>query len=146
MIENLNVNSSSENQVGQTLKLIVGKTYTINFWAKASTATDFVLQAYMNHYPFSAQNLYRTASIGTDWQEYTYTFSPAVNDDNSVISINMGSHSANYWLDDFSLKPDDLNIIQNPSFEDWSNHWNFTSFNYPYAQGTNSTRNPGRNR
>ncbi len=58
------------------LSLVAGESYTLNFWASA-TAANKTISAAVIHSTTFAQFKYQTFSIGTAWQEYSFTFTPS---------------------------------------------------------------------
>ncbi len=119
-----------ETQVYQVLRLDENINYKLRFKAKASTAITFSLEAVQNHTPFNDLGLWKgDLSIGTDWQEYEYTFTALASDQDARVTFYLGANAADYWFDDIELIPDALNMLKNTSFENNLDNWEFYDYN-----------------
>ena len=73
--------------------------YTIRFKAKSSSASGQLQFQYQNGSTYGSQGGYNTFDVGTSWQTYEHSFTPAYNDANRII-LNFGAVGATYTVDD----------------------------------------------
>ncbi len=79
-----------------------GRTYTVSFWAKADANRSIGLE--INHKTSPYTNYFKaSAALSTSWQKFTYTFTPTVTDDNTLILFYFANNTGNVWLDGVSV-------------------------------------------
>ncbi len=86
-----------------------GVSYTITFWAKATTARTINVVDQMGLYPYNSY-FSQDIDITTSWQQYTITFTAPVNDSRSLFTFNIGLQTGSVWFDATSFHftlPDD---------------------------------------
>ena len=113
-------------QLYQNVPVYKDATYQLSFRAKSSVARNLTvgLEGANNSSLFS-----ETFSVGTDWQTYTYTFSPSVSNNSAKLLFFMGNVSGttdtahDIYLDDITLEalPDEL--VTNGDFSDGLTGW-----------------------
>lgn len=113
-------------QLYQNVPVYKDATYQLSFRAKSSVARNLTvgLEGANNSSLFS-----ETFSVGTDWQTYTYTFSPSVSNNPAKLLFFMGNVSGttdtahDIYLDDITLEalPDEL--VTNGDFSDGLTGW-----------------------
>jgi carbohydrate binding protein with CBM4/9 domain len=92
--------SSSSIQLKQTaLSMTAGKTYTVTFWAKASTTRSMQSVIQLTASPNSLYGS-KLVSLTTTWQQFSYTFTPTVSQTNVYIGFNMNyTGTGTVWVD-----------------------------------------------
>lgn len=107
------------------------KTYIIKFKAKSTSGAGILQFQYQNSETYQSQGGYNEFSVGTDWIDCEYEFTPSYDDVNRIL-INFGKIGGSYTIDDieFGLKIEDPmeNIVTNSGFEDgdatgWQGFW-----------------------
>lgn len=102
--------------------LDVTKTYAIRFKAKSSTGAGSLQFQYQNKTSSGSQGGYNDFSVGTEWAEFQYEFTPSYDDVDRII-LNFGKIGGTYYVDDiqFGEKIDDESGsgsgTQEPSYE-----------------------------
>lgn len=78
-----------------------GQTYTVSFWAKASSQRTIqnVIQASFS--PYKTYD-YHNFNLTTSWQEYYYTFTTPVTQNTNFIGFNLASCTGTVWLSNVS--------------------------------------------
>ena len=76
--------------------------YTIRFKAKSSTGAGQLQFQYQNGSTYSSQGGYNTFNVGTSWQTFEYSFTPAYEDVNRII-FNFGAVGGTYYIDDIEF-------------------------------------------
>ena len=105
-----------------TTALDVTKTYAIRFKAKSSTGAGSLQFQYQNKTSNESQGGYNDFSVGTEWAEFQYEFTPSYDDVDRII-LNFGKIGGTYYVDDiqFGEKIDDESGsgsgTQEPSYE-----------------------------
>lgn len=105
-----------------TTALDVTKTYAIRFKAKSSTGAGSLQFQYQNKTSSGSQGGYNDFSVGTEWAEFQYEFTPSYDDVDRII-LNFGKIGGTYYVDDiqFGEKIDDESGsgsgTQEPSYE-----------------------------
>jgi len=108
------------------IPLVAGKTYTIDFWAKASAArnVEVLLQHVASPYTVRFR---RTVTLTTSWQRYVLSYTAPMSDPNVQLAFNLAQATGQVWLDGASVT--DTNLLQNGSFESsgasWLSPWIF---------------------
>lgn len=90
-------------QVRETgLPLTGSATYTLSFWAKASTAraTAVTIQASTSPWRVYAE---RHPALATSWAKYTYAFTAPSSDSSATVAFNVAQDIGTVWLDGVSL-------------------------------------------
>jgi hypothetical protein len=87
----------------QSLSLVSGTTYQVQFWAKADSARSFPVVMQGGAPNYSNYGLYSTISIGTTWQLYTMSFVATTTATDGRLQFYLGSNTGNVWLDDVQL-------------------------------------------
>jgi hypothetical protein len=84
------------------MAITAGHTYTVSFWAKASSSRtdDFVMQQVGSP---STLYLHNTMSLTTSWQHITAIFTPTTSNSNVFIGFNLGQTTGTVWLDNVSV-------------------------------------------
>lgn len=84
----------------ETLPMVAGQTYTVTFWAKASSNRQIQSVVQQQGGAWTVYKYFDT-SITTSWQQYSYTFT--ANASATVyIEFNVASATGNVWIDDVS--------------------------------------------
>ena len=84
------------------LGITSGRTYTVSFWAKADANRSIGLE--INHKTSPYTNYFKAnAALTTSWQKFTYSFTPTVTDDNTLILFYFANNTGNVWLDGVSV-------------------------------------------
>lgn len=89
-------------QLGQTVPLTAGQTYTIKFSAKAdsSRSMGISVQGGISPYP----NYYvQTVALTTAWQQFTYSFTAPTTDSIASLFFNVAQATGTVWLDNVSV-------------------------------------------
>lgn len=83
------------------LPTTAGKTFTVSFWAKASAnrPIESVLQQQVSPYKLYA---YANSNLTTSWQEYTYTFTAPVTQNDNFLGFNLAQTTGTVWIDNVS--------------------------------------------
>ncbi len=116
-------------QLYQILKIQEGMNYKLRFKAKASTNTQFSIEVSQHHDQCLNLGLWKyNKDIGTDWQNYEYTFTGLDTDEIAKIALHVGANSATYWFDEVELIPDPLNMLKDTSFEYGMDNWTFFDY------------------
>lgn len=84
------------------LTLTAGKTYTITFWARASSnrAIDHVIQLANSPYTTRAS---KSFNLTTTWQKFTYSFTAPANNTNVFYGFNVAKATGSIWIDNASF-------------------------------------------
>lgn len=78
--------------------------YTLTFRARASAARTITVDAGMAESPWSGLGFGADAPLTTDWQTFSFTFSPSRSFGNARINFSaMGRQTGTVWVDDVSL-------------------------------------------
>jgi hypothetical protein len=72
--------------------------HVMSFWAKASTPRPIEVTVQKGYTPYS-EFVRRSILIGTTWEEYYFTFTPAAAETNALVSFNLGQSTGQVWLD-----------------------------------------------
>ncbi|MCI1741793.1 MAG: endo-1,4-beta-xylanase [Prevotella sp.] len=80
------------------------KSYIIQFWAKSSTNAGALQLQYQNGTTYKSQGGYNNFTIGTEWAQYEYTFTPGYDDVNRII-LNFGKVGGTYYIDNIKFGP-----------------------------------------
>lgn len=121
----------------QGLSLTSGTTYNVSFYAKASEARDLtvnIVQAYgafRSVYDFVTD--FPDFSLTTNWQEYTFSFTPDFSDSNMMINFLYAQDTGSVWIDDVTITEDgsSTNLISNPTFASGLTGWNTNVLDSP---------------
>ncbi len=83
------------------LPMTAGQTYTVTFWAKASSNRQIgsVVQSNTSPYPVYSEN---SSNITTSWQQYSYTFTAPVSNSDVFVGFNLASATGTVWIDNVS--------------------------------------------
>lgn len=111
----------------QDLRLNAGVNYQLKFHAKSLATSTLVALSGQDHDPYDDYGLHITATTTPTWQEYTYWFTAPSTDEESKIFFGLAAATSTFWIDDVELVPDNLNKLENPSFEDSLNSWDLYS-------------------
>jgi len=88
------------------LKLEAGKAYTLSFWAKAPTAVPIYCGVGRAYGDYAYVSPAVSATLGTDWKQYSVTFQVAATDDQLRVSLNgFGDRVCTVYLAGYSLRP-----------------------------------------
>jgi hypothetical protein len=84
------------------MAITAGHTYTVSFWAKASSSRtdDFVIQQQGSPYTIYTE---RPMSLTTSWQHITATVTPTASNNNVFIGFNVGQTVGTVWVDNVSV-------------------------------------------
>lgn len=74
------------------------KKYIIQFWAKSNTAAGEIQFQYQNGTTYGSQGGYHEFSVGTDWVQCEYAFTPSADDVDRII-LNFGKVGGSYQID-----------------------------------------------
>jgi hypothetical protein len=85
--------------------VLANQAYTLTFWAKASTARTINANVGMNHDPWSSLGFSTSVALGTNWQQYTYTFTVSPDSDARMGFDQLAASTGSVWLAGVSLKP-----------------------------------------
>jgi len=87
------------------LKLASNLAYTISFAAKATPATNADVAVTQAHPDWLDLGYYRSLSLATNWQWFTYTFQPSAGDTNARVNFgSMGDKLSTFWFADVRLQ------------------------------------------
>ncbi len=75
-----------------------GHTYTITFAAKASANRTGQLDIQLDAQPWT-EYLKQNFTLSTNWQHYSYTFTPRTNITNAEFNFNLGQSKGTVWID-----------------------------------------------
>lgn len=119
-------------QEGKTLD--AGKEYTLTFWAKSNATRTIEVKLQSSVLPYPSY-VTQTASLGTSWQQYTYTYTPATTLTNVFAGFNLASTADTVWIDDVSLSgPSTLKTANLTPVADTYVNSDSNSTNYGTAQ------------
>ncbi len=115
------------------LPMQAGQTYTVTFWAKASSSRqiDSLVQNYLSPY-----QVYKEISptITTSWQQYSYTFTAPETQSNVFVGFNFAQAIGVVWIDNVSYTsggsaPTSTSVFQQSSAQSIANFvlWNASS-------------------
>jgi hypothetical protein len=79
-----------------------GHTYTITFSAKASAKRTGQLDIQLNARPWT-EYLKQNFTLSTNWQQYSYTFTPSTNITNAEVNFNLGQSKGTVWIDNVAI-------------------------------------------
>lgn len=85
-------------QMQQPVSLVSGTTYTVSFYAKASTSRQLYVVLQSNTSPYTSYKQVGFA-ITTSWQPYTFTYTSTVNNSSTALWFNLASATGQVWLD-----------------------------------------------
>lgn len=104
----------------QILRVDPNVSYRFSFKAKATSSTSFIATVGMDHDPWLDYGIFKVIDVGTDWQEYEFTFRSVATgtDELSKVYFGLGEFTGTIYIDDVTLTPDDMTVIRNASFED----------------------------
>ncbi|HVA96353.1 MAG TPA: RICIN domain-containing protein [Candidatus Acidoferrales bacterium] len=79
-----------------------GRTYTVSFWAKASTSRQFenVVQQTVSPYAVYADHEF---SVTTSWQQYSYTFTANTSQSNVFVGFNLAKSTGVVLIDNVNF-------------------------------------------
>lgn len=113
--------------------LTTGTEYTLTFRGKASAMFD--LEIWLMNMA-SADQTVSTISIGTEWNNYSCTFTPK-NDNTNAIKVIVGRLAGDFYMDDLKLTASgsNVNLINNAGFEedDMSNWQKYSWHKFTYS-------------
>ena len=126
-------------QLYQILRLDENVNYKLKFKARSSSIQEIKIEATQHHSPFNNLGLWVTGErVYPWWQEYEYSFTALQTDELAKITFHLGENEdTTYWFDEVEVIPDTFNKIKNPSFENSTTSWGFTSFGGDAGEGTN---------
>jgi hypothetical protein len=111
------------------IPLTQGESYTLVFWAKASTPQPIRPDILHGAYPWISY-FSQVLTLATAWHQYTLTFTAPQTDTNGQLLFNMGNATGQIWIDNVSLQPTGepkltpfTNLLQNGSFEQTGSNW-----------------------
>lgn len=84
------------------LTFTAGRTYTITFWAKASTPRTTRVIIQKNYSPYT-EYLKNVINLTTSWQKYTLSFTPTVTDTNMKFSFSAADSTGTLWIDEVTV-------------------------------------------
>ncbi|HNZ86103.1 MAG TPA: carbohydrate binding domain-containing protein [bacterium] len=116
-----------EVQLYQNLNIVSGQNYTLSFWAKSTSQRQIQVELYNENSPWNNFGLWQVVSTGTDWQNYTMSFT-ATSSGIARISWNLGEQDVPVWIDDVSLilAPSQTVNLLKKKFEIFPNPFNST--------------------
>jgi len=79
-----------------------GTQYTIDFFAKGSSARPLTVGMNQSNSPWS-KLFARTVTLSTDWHEYSMTFTTPASESNAMLSFNFAAAVGQVWVDAVSL-------------------------------------------
>ena len=124
--------------LAQVLRVDWDTTYKVKFAAKAASSTTMEVSVNQNHDPWYDYGFGKAVQVGTDWQEYEYSFTSWGTDENARVYFGLGETATTFWIDNVEIVPDKLNRVWNPSFENDFWNWSFWSMGGSGATATNS--------
>lgn len=80
------------------ISLTSGQQITISFFAKAASARSIQVVLQQNASPYMVYDQVNF-SITSDWEAYSFTFTPTANDSNALFVFNLDGDSPTVWLD-----------------------------------------------
>jgi len=80
------------------------KSYIIQFWAKSSSPAGYLQFQYQNGTTYGSQGGYHDFTVGTDWIQCEFEFTPSADDVDRII-INFGKVGATYQIDNIKFGP-----------------------------------------
>lgn len=99
------------------LSLTNGKTYTVSFYAKSLYPDTIQVAVQSNVSPFTVY-LLQSVTVGTTWQQYSYSFTMSTSDSNAFVAFNVADIVTSIWFDIVSITASGVsNIVSNPSFD-----------------------------
>lgn len=76
-----------------------GKTYTFRFWARAASSTPLSAGLQRAHTDWAGLAPSISATLGTEWRQYSITFQSTVTESNARINFNgFGDRAARVWI------------------------------------------------
>jgi len=84
------------------LSLVLGESYLLTFWARASTDLDLTFTLYSDNCPYGVCMNYHTVQLGTAWQKYQVPFF-STGSAEAALNIHV-RQPGTVWLDDVSLR------------------------------------------
>jgi len=124
--------------LAQVLRVDWDTTYKVKFAAKAATLTTMEVSVNQNHDPWYDYGFGKAVQVGTEWQEYEYSFTSWGTDEDARVYFGLGETDTTFWIDNVEIVPDNLNRVWNPSFENDFWNWSFWAMGGAGADATNS--------
>jgi beta-glucanase (GH16 family) len=90
----------SVNQSNKALN--AGQSYTLNFWAKASTTRSIRAVVQLQNSPYT-EYTNQGANLTGSWARYTYTFTAPATTTAAMLNFNLASATGSVWIDDVVL-------------------------------------------
>lgn len=81
-----------------------GHTYVLQFWAKASAGRTMRFSMTQNGGTFQNRGLKDSATLGGDWQQYTFYFQATATDPAARLNLYFGDQAGDTWLDTIVLQ------------------------------------------
>jgi hypothetical protein len=92
------------------LSVVTGGSYTLAFWARASTALDLAFHIYSDDCPWGTCLNNQSVQIGTAWQRYQFQF---FSTGTASAALNLFVRQpGTVWLDDVSLRGGDTSVFR----------------------------------
>jgi len=143
----VNITSTSTNswyvqlqQAGMPMQL--GQTYTVTFWAKASSGRQIQALVQQTNSPYVVYSV-NNYMLTTSWQPYSFTFTPTITQSNVSLEFNLAQATGQVWIDNVSYSTGSFtlptatpapiaqstsgNLLPNPGCESGTN--DFTGYN-----------------
>ncbi len=76
--------------------------YTLSFKAKAASQRTLIARCYEDN-TWTYLGLWQEPVLTTNWQPFSYTFTPGQATSNALIGLDMGASNITVWLDDVKL-------------------------------------------
>jgi uncharacterized repeat protein (TIGR01451 family) len=87
------------------ISLVEGQSYTLSFWAKATSNRPIGITLRMSSSPWT-QYTTHTQAISTTWEEYQLSFTAGASDLNATLAFSLGQYASTVWLDDIVMAED----------------------------------------
>ena len=88
------------------LRVQEGRTYTVEFRARAERERPLAVSMMQNHEPWSNLGLSRRVTVGPDWERLRFSFrATGTEADDARLNFSLGSDAGKVWLSAVSLRP-----------------------------------------
>ncbi|HEX9013178.1 MAG TPA: carbohydrate binding domain-containing protein, partial [Anaerolineaceae bacterium] len=88
----------------QNRALSAGQSYTLSYWAKASSSRSLQAVVQEQGSPYT-EYAHQTATLSTSWQKYATSFTAPVTTASAMLNFNLADAPGTLWLDEVSLCP-----------------------------------------
>jgi uncharacterized protein (TIGR03437 family) len=86
------------------ISLVSGNSYTLSFWARSSSARNMTLNIVQNGGTFGSYGLSGSASLGSNWQQYTFSFTANTTASDGRLDFYFGEQTGDAWIDGVAIQ------------------------------------------